>query len=115
MRKFEKRLQELRELIPQISSKEAYDLQQQGALIIDVRTEAEYLKGHAKNAIYLGRDYLEFKIDKRVASDNMVLMTMCGGGQRSLFSAESLSKLGYQVKNIAGGFRGWQELGLPVE
>lgn len=114
MQKFEKRLDALRKEIPQISVKQAQEMQQQGAVIIDVRTEAEYLQSHAKGAIHLGRDFLEFKIDKHVSDDSKVLMIMCGGGQRSLFAAESLRELGYEVKNIEGGFRLWHENGLPV-
>jgi rhodanese-related sulfurtransferase len=39
----------------------------------------------------------------------------CGGGYRSALAADALQKMGYtNVKSMAGGWRSWTELGLPI-
>ena len=111
----ERRLAELRKLIPEVSVTEAYQLQQNNAIIIDVRTLAEHQEQHIKNCIYLGRDFLEFKIEEVIPNINQKIITACGGGFRSLFAAESLKNLGYnEVYNMAGGFRAWKAQDNPI-
>ena len=91
-------------------------MQQANAIIIDVRTLEEHNEKHIKNCIYLGRDFLEFKIEKHILNPDQVIIAACGGGLRSLFAAESLTKLGYnKVYNMAGGFRAWEVAKLPTE
>jgi rhodanese-related sulfurtransferase len=39
----------------------------------------------------------------------------CGGGYRSALAADSLQRMGYRnVWSMDGGFRAWQDAGLPV-
>ena len=46
-------------------------------------------------------------------STKMVLY--CGGGYRSVLVADALRQMGYQdAISLAGGWRGWNEAGLPV-
>ena len=116
MTKCEQRIAELKDIIPEISVTEAHEMQQANAIIIDVRTLEEHNEKHIKNCIHLGRDFLEFKIEKHISNPDQVIITACGGGLRSLFAAESLTKLGYnKVYNMAGGFRAWEVAKLPTE
>lgn len=109
------RIASLQAAIPQISVQHAYEKQQDGALIIDVRTEAEYHDKHIANATYVGRDYLEMRIENLIPDYKHVIVVTCGGGTRSLFAAESLRQLGYQnVYNMTGGFRAWEQEDLPT-
>ena len=111
----EHRINELKQYISEIDTKTAYDMQQDGALIIDVRTAAEYDQAHIKDAIYLGRDFLEFRIAEVAPDSETKLIIACGGGTRSLFAAESLISLGYnEVHNMQGGFKAWQNNNLPL-
>lgn len=116
MQNCEQRINELKQYISEIDPKTSYTMQQDGALIIDVRTVAEYEQAHIKDAIYLGRDFLEFRIAEIAPDSETKLIIACGGGIRSLFAAESLISLGYnQVYNMQGGFKAWQRDELPIK
>ena len=109
------RISLLQETIPQLSVQQAYEQQQKGALILDVRTEAEYQNQHISQARYIGRDYLEMRIEEMLPNYQQAIIVACGGGTRSLFAAESLRQLGYEnVYNMAGGFRDWVNTELPT-
>jgi len=109
------RISLLQEAIPQLSVQASYEMQQTGVLILDVRTEAEYAQQHISQAQYLGRDYLEMRIETIVPDYQQPIILACGGGTRSLFAAESLRQLGYEnVYNMAGGFRDWVGSELPT-
>lgn len=116
MPSYEDRINELRKYISELGAQEAHTMQQAGAIIIDVRTRAEYDTLHIKDAIYLGRDFLEFKIAEIAPNSNTKIILACGGGSRSLFAAESLISLGYnQVYNLQGGFKAWHQNDLPTQ
>lgn len=111
----ENRIQELKQYISEIDVGTAYAMQKDGAIIIDVRTLAEYEQLHIQNSVYLGRDFLEFKIEEVVPNKKSKVIMACGGGFRSLFAAESLISLGYnQVYNMQGGFKAWHASKLPI-
>ncbi len=85
-------------------------------VLIDVREESEWAAGHAKGALHLCRGILERDIETHVPDKNTKIVLYCGGGYRSVLSAESLGKMGYtDVISLDGGWRAWKEAGLPVE
>lgn len=115
MNSCQKRILELQNTIKEVNAHEAYSMQQDGAKIIDVRKMDEFNLSHIKNSQYLGRDYLEFRIEEVIPDKNTQIIVACGGGSRSLFASESLIKMGYSnIYNLSGGFRGWQEAGLDT-
>jgi len=84
-------------------------------VLVDVREDIEWAKGHAEGALHLGRGVLERDIEKTVPDRDAEIVLYCGGGFRSVLAAESLAKLGYRkVTSMSGGFRGWVEAGMPV-
>jgi rhodanese-related sulfurtransferase len=86
------------------------------AKLIDVREESEWVAGHARGALYLGKGVIERDIEERVPDKKAELILYCGGGFRSALSADNLQKMGYtNVSSMAGGWRAWQEAGAPVE
>lgn len=85
-------------------------------LLIDVREESEYAAGHAQGAMHLGKGIIERDIVSAVPDKSATLVLYCGGGFRSALSADNLQKMGYkQVISLDGGWRAWNEAGLPVE
>jgi rhodanese-related sulfurtransferase len=85
-------------------------------ILIDVREDMEWVKGHAEGAVHLGRGVLERDIEKSIPDKQTEIVLYCGGGFRSALAAESLAKMGYEnVTSMDGGFRGWLEAGMPVE
>ncbi|PYU87680.1 MAG: sulfurtransferase, partial [Acidobacteria bacterium] len=51
-------------------------------LIVDVREDNEWAKGHLPGAIHLGRGIIERDIEQRVPDTNAKLILYCGGGFR---------------------------------
>lgn len=116
MKAKDRRLMELRKSIPEVQPDEALVLQRQGAVLLDVRDADEVAGGSPKEAIRLGRGFLELRIEEAVPQLDRPLLVMCAGGVRSLFAAEALRQLGYvNVKSVGGGFNRWKDLGLPFE
>jgi molybdopterin/thiamine biosynthesis adenylyltransferase/rhodanese-related sulfurtransferase len=108
-------LEELRQRVPEISPAEALALQTRGALLIDVREDAERLAGTPANALGLSRGFLELRIEQVEANRERPMLMLCGSGQRSLLAAEALQRMGYrQVSSVAGGFNRWKTEGLPI-
>lgn len=85
-------------------------------LLIDVREDSEWTAGHAANAIHLGKGVIERDIESKVPDKNSCLVLYCGGGFRSALAADALQKMGYtRVISLDGGWKAWQQSGLPVE
>src|SRR5215210_5299005 len=88
----------------------------QTAFLIDVREDHEWDAAHASGAIHLGRGIIERDIEQTVPDKDAQLILYCGGGYRSALAADNLQKMGYtNVFSMAGGWRAWNEAGLPVE
>lgn len=85
-------------------------------LLIDVREESEWAKGHLPGATHLGKGVIERDIEGAVPETGREIILYCGGGFRSALAADNLRKMGYtNVVSMDGGYRGWTEAGLPVE
>lgn len=116
MKAKDKLLAELRSEITEIEPQEAFELQQQGAVLLDVREGDEIANGSPKGAMRTGRGYLEMRIEDTVTDPNTTLLVMCAGGNRSLMAASMLKRMGYSdVRSVAGGFNRWKNNGLGFE
>jgi rhodanese-related sulfurtransferase len=84
-------------------------------LLVDVREDNEWAKGHLPGAVHLGKGIIERDIEQRVPDTSAKLILYCGGGFRSAIAAENLQKMGYtNVESMDGGWKGWLEAGLPT-
>ncbi len=84
-------------------------------LLVDVREDNEWAKGHVPGAVHMGRGIIERDIEQRVPDTNAKLILYCGGGFRSALVADNLQKMGYHnVESMDGGWKGWLEAGLPI-
>ena len=84
-------------------------------LLVDVREDNEWAKGHLPGAVHLGKGIIERDIEQQVPDTGAKLILYCGGGFRSALAAENLQKMGYtNVESMDGGWRGWVEAGLPT-
>ncbi len=85
-------------------------------LLIDTREESEWAAGHVEGAIHLGKGIIERDIETRVPDKSLALVLYCGGGYRSALVADNLGRMGYEnCISLDGGWRAWNERGLPVE
>jgi molybdopterin/thiamine biosynthesis adenylyltransferase/rhodanese-related sulfurtransferase len=116
MKAKDRRLAELKKSIPEVLPEEALALHKQGAVLLDIREADEVATGSPRDAVRMGRGFLELRIEEAVPALDQPLLVMCAGGVRSLFAAETLKQLGYRdVKSVAGGFNRWKNSGLPFE
>ena len=110
-------VQDAKKNVKECTIDDVWKRQQKGDsfVLVDVREDIEWAKGHAEGSLHLGRGVLERDIEKTVQDKDAEIVLYCGGGFRSVLAAESLAKLGYRkVTSMAGGFRGWVEAGMPV-
>src|SRR3989442_12623148 len=86
------------------------------AVLIDVREDNEWAAGHAAGAVHLGKGIIERDIETQIPDKETTLVLYCGGGFRSALSADALRQMGYtNVISLDGGWRAYQQSGLPVE
>jgi len=114
--RFEKLVADAKKNITEISPTDAAAKLKSGdAVIVDVREKDEWDEEHIPDAIHLSRGTIELDIEEKVPDLNQTIITHCGGGGRSALAAESLQKMGYKnVRSLAGGFKAWKAVGLPV-
>ena len=93
-----------------ISSTEAQQMieDNKDALILDVRTAAEYESGHIPNAINLSNEDIQAgKVDS-LKDKSQLIMVYCRSGNRSRQAAQKLAELGYTNVVDFGGIQSWQ-------
>ncbi len=94
-----------------VDPKEAAGLQDQGAVLLDVREDDEWTAGHAPGALHVPLA----EVGGAVARfDGRQILTVCRGGNRSAQAATALLKAGIDVRNVAGGMSAWAAAGLAV-
>ena len=79
----------------QISPEAAQAYLKHGALVIDVRTPAEFGAGHLPNAINIPLQQIESGAPLPLNDKNQVLLLHCKGGMRSSKATKLLSGMGY--------------------
>lgn len=85
-------------------------------LLIDTREDSEWAAGHAAGAVHLSKGIIERDIEGKAPDKSTPMVLYCGGGFRSALAADALQKMGYtDVISLDGGWRAWQESGMPVE
>ena len=92
-------------------------------LIVDIREPYEYEAMHIQDSLSVPRGILEtaceYDFEETVpelveARDKEVIL-VCRSGNRSIFAAEVLQKMGYQhVYSLQTGLRGWNEFEQPL-
>ncbi len=82
------------------------ELLQNGAVIIDVRTKAEYQSGHIKNSINMPLDSLSNNLSK-LKKDKAVI-ACCASGMRSAGAVSMLKSNGFTEVYNAGSWMSLQ-------
>ncbi len=102
--------------IKQVDIAEYQKMPLDGHVLIDVREDREWADGHAAGAIHLGKGVIERDIESEIPDKSATMVLYCGGGYRSALTAAQLQKMGYtNVISLDGGWRAWNQAGLPVE
>lgn len=86
------------------------------AVLVDVREDGEWQKGHAAQAIHLGKGVLERDIEKAIPDTSREVIMYCGGGYRSVLTAAIAQKMGYaNVFSVIGGYKALIEAKWPMK
>ena len=74
------------------------------AILMDVREDKEWVTGHAAGTVHLGKVILERDIELAVPDKGAEVIMYCGGGFRSVLTAEVAQRMGYtNVHSLIGG------------
>jgi phage shock protein E len=79
----------------QVAAKDVPTFLQDGAMVIDVRSQAEFNSGHLPKAINIPLDTIETALTRRVKDKNCVLLLHCQSGMRSGVACKKLQRVGY--------------------
>jgi len=86
------------------------------AVLVDVREDHEWLAGHAAQAVHLGKGILERDLEKTVPDPKIEIIMYCGGGYRSVLTADAAQRMGYQnVHSLIGGYKALVADGWPMK
>jgi len=105
---FLKLVNEARPLVHEITIEEvrARLAQNPKAVLMDVREDDEWKKSHAAEAIHLGKGILERDLEETIPDTNTEIIMYCGGGYRSVLTADVARKMGYKnVSSLIGGYK----------
>lgn len=97
---------------PKASPEQARQLQDQGAILLDVREGPEWRAGHAPGARHIPLSRLPARI--KDLPPQRTVITVCRSGHRSAGAAALLARQGRDVVNLTGGMHAWARAGLPV-
>jgi phage shock protein E len=79
-----------------------------GIVLLDVRTEEEFLAGHIANAILLPYDEINaVSAAKAIPTKASKVIVYCRSGRRSAIAVEALKGLGYEKLWDLGGLESW--------
>jgi len=85
-------------------------------VLVDVREESEWARGHLPGATHLGKGVIERDVERVFPDKDAALVLYCGGGFRSALAGDNLQKMGYtNVISMGGGWKAWVDAGFPVE
>ena len=118
-------LADARSQLARISPEQAFDELSTGALLVDIRPEAQRAAegevGSDLPVLVVERNVLEWRLDPRSdarlpeASYDVRVVVLCQEGYTSSLAAAALQSLGvHRATDVVGGFAAWRDAGLPV-
>jgi len=103
-----------REPFTRIDVKEADEMMNDGAAVIDVREAHEYSAGHVPGAKLIPVNTVYAKRDELPRDKDLIFV--CAVGQRSALACEMAAAAGLtRLYNLEGGTDGWIKSGMPAE
>ena len=104
----ESQVQEMKyEQISQSEAKQLMDTEED-YIILDVRTEEEFVEGHIDGAILIPDYEITEKAESVLKDKDKLILVYCRSGRRSKLAAEELANLGYSNVKEFGGIIDWK-------
>jgi rhodanese-related sulfurtransferase len=93
--------------IKQISPRELG--QKKGMMLIDVRTDKEFERGHIPGAAHVPLAEIGDRVKKLKKDKELVVY--CQNGNRSIWAIKRLMGMGYKnLSNLKGGYNAWKRI-----
>jgi len=116
-------LAEARAKLDRVTPEEAFDAVQDGAVLVDVRSEDEQVRqGFLPGAVHHPLSVLLWRLDPDQPTSNPKLpldtriLLICREGYSSSLAATQLRDLGFErATDVIGGVDAWVAAGLPVQ
>jgi len=101
---------------PKVSSHEATRLiNQQNALVLDIRDKAEFGKGHLVDALNIPQAQIANRLSELEKHKDVPIIVVCKSGQTASAASKTLKDNGFaQVYRLSGGIMDWQNNNLPL-
>ena len=80
----------------------------EGYIILDVRTIEEYNEGHIPNAICIPNETIDENVVNILPDKNQLILIYCRSGNRSKQATDKLENLGYTNLIEFGGIMDWK-------
>ena len=92
-----------------ITAQEAREIMdtEEGYIILDVRTQAEYDEKHISGAILIPDYEIKERAEEELTDKDQLSLVYCRSGRRSKLAAEALVELGYTNIKEFGGIIDW--------
>ena len=91
-------------------------MNRQNAVLLDVREAKEFEGGHLPDAVHIPLSELGSRGAELAKLTARPVIAYCARGNRSRSAGAALARMGFKdIYNLDGGFRAWQDAGLPVE
>jgi rhodanese-related sulfurtransferase len=98
-----------------ISPQEAIRLMNHGALVLDIRPQAEFSMGHLNGARQLPSDQILTASEHLKKYKEKPVLVYCGSGSLGAAAARQLAEQGFtKAFNLRGGLAAWRAENLPV-
>ncbi len=95
-----------------VTAEEAIELAAEGALLVDVREQSEWDRGHAPTAVLMPMSRFADFVDELPTDAD--IMVVCHSGARSFTVASALADAGYRAVDVLGGMDAWERAGGDV-
>jgi rhodanese-related sulfurtransferase len=99
--------------MPEVSPRQAQQLIESGAQLVDVRTDDEYAAGHIPGALHI--PLADVRSEAAGLDREKPLVVYCRSGERSGMAADAFAASGWDAHSIEGGLVQWADEGLPLE
>ena len=92
-----------------ITAQEAREIMdmEEGYIILDVRTQAEYDEKHIPGAVLIPDYEIKERAEEELTDKDQLILVYCRSGRRSKLAAEALVELGYTNIKEFGGIIDW--------
>ncbi|MDO4230953.1 MAG: rhodanese-like domain-containing protein [Lautropia sp.] len=95
-----------------LGSYQATQFMNQGAQVIDLRSDADFRAGHLPGARQAQPDAVLRAVEG--VEQGKSILVVCADGSKSARAVAALKGTGRQIHTLEGGMDGWKQAGLPL-